>query len=197
MEKTAFAKAQYNGLIVFASYIYRLFVQQSIAVQLKDEETKDKADVYNTMLEDVAMVTAMFEQTKDLTIGQHQKLMQIYEQVHKVFPSFFVEEPATFTQKVAIVSASFYGERHLNEKIIHLGQLFNVKVSTDFERGIAFYNERVKLMDFVTLALSKGDELQPELIQQIETWYANVISIKDHVLSDLEKVPALLSGGKQ
>ena len=144
------------------------------------------------MLNDVSLMMSMFEQTKDLTVNQHDKLIEIYSQTNDQFSKYFKPEP-TFLEKVAIVASSFYGERHLNEKIIHLSKLFDVTIASDYEKRIQFYDERIKLMDFVVHALSQGDDLKPDLVQQIEMWYSNVNAIKQPIMDDLSKVPLLLN----
>ena len=186
------AKTQYNGIILISSYIHRLFVQQSIEIRLLNEKTHWKLDQYKEMLNDVSLIMSMFEQTKDLTVNQHDKLIEIYSQTNDQFSKYFKPEP-TFLEKVAIVASSFYGERHLNEKIIHLSKLFDVTIASDYEKRIQFYDERIKLMDFVVHALSQGDDLKPDLVQQIEMWYSNVNSIKQPIMDDLSKIPLLLN----
>ena len=186
------AKTQYNGIILLSSYIHRLFVQQTIEIRLLNEKTHWKLDQYKEMLNDVSLIMSMFEQTKDLTVNQHDKLIEIYSQTNDQFSKYFKPEP-TFLEKVAIVASSFYGERHLNEKIIHLSKLFDVTIASDYEKRIQFYDERIKLMDFVVHALSQGDDLKPDLVQQIEMWYSNVNSIKQPIMDDLSKVPLLLN----
>ena len=186
------AKTQYNGIILISSYIHRLFVQQSIEIRLLNEKTHWKLDQYKEMLNDVSLIMSMFEQTKDLTVNQHDKLIEIYSQTNDQYSKYFKPEP-TFLEKVAIVASSFYGERHLNEKIIHLSKLFDVTIASDYEKRIQFYDERIKLMDFVVHALSQGDDLKPDLVQQIEMWYSNVNSIKQPIMDDLSKIPLLLN----
>ena len=186
------AKTQYNGIILLSSYIHRLFVQQTIEIRLLNEKTHWKLDQYKEMLNDVSLIMSMFEQTKDLTVGQHDKLIEIYSQTNDQFENFFKIEPM-FLEKVAIVASSFYGERHLNEKIIHLSKLFDVTIASDYEKRIQFYDERIKLMDFVVHALSQGDDLKPDLVQQIEMWYSNVNAIKQPIMDDLSKIPLLLN----
>ena len=186
------AKTQYNGIILLSSYIHRLFVQQSIEIRLLNEKTHWKLDQYKEMLNDVSLIMSMFEQTKDLTVNQHDKLIEIYSQTNDQFSKYFKPEP-TFLEKVAIVASSFYGERHLNEKIIHLSKLFDVTIASDYEERIQFYDERIKLMDFVVHALSQGDDLKLDLVQQIEMWYSNVNAIKQPIMDDLSKVPLLLN----
>ena len=186
------AKTQYNGIILLSSYIHRLFVQQSIEIRLLNEKTHWKLDQYKEMLNDVSLIMSMFEQTKDLTVNQHDKLIEIYSQTNDQFSKYFKPEP-TFLEKVAIVASSFYGERHLNEKIIHLSKLFDVTIASDYEKRIQFYDERIKLMDFVVHALSQGDDLKLDLVQQIEMWYSNVNAIKQPIMDDLSKVPLLLN----
>lgn len=187
-----FAKSQYNGIILLSSYIHRLYVQQSVEVRLVEKRQHTKEKPYKEMLDDLALIISMFEQTKDLTVGQYNKLIQLYDETSHHFPQFFKLEPTNFSGKVAIVTASFYAERHLNEKIIHLSKLFDAKIASDYEKRIQFYNERIKLMNFVVHALSQGDNLKPELKQQIESWYSNVISIKNPIIDDLNKVQMLL-----
>ena len=186
------AKTQYNGIILLSSYIHRLFVQQSVEIRLLNEQTYWNIDQYKEMLNDVSLIMSMFEQTKDLTVNQHDKLIEIYSQTNDQFSKYFKPEP-TFLEKVAIVASSFYGERHLNEKIIHLSKLFDVTIASDYEKRIQFYDERIKLMDFVVHALSQGDDLKLDLVQQIEMWYSNVNAIKQPIMDDLSKVPLLLN----
>ena len=186
------AKTQYNGIILLSSYIHRLFVQQSVEIRLLNEQTYWNIDQYKEMLNEVSLIMSMFEQTKDLTVNQHDKLIEIYSQTNDQFSKYFKPEP-TFLEKVAIVASSFYGERHLNEKIIHLSKLFDVTIASDYEKRIQFYDERIKLMDFVVHALSQGDDLKPDLVQQIEMWYSNVNAIKQPIMDDLSKVPLLLN----
>ena len=186
------AKTQYNGIILLSSYLHRLFVQQSIELRLLNENTRWKLDQFKEMLDDVSLIMSMFEQTKDLTVGQHDKLIEIYSQTNDQFPKYFRPEPM-FLEKVAIVTSSFYGERHLNEKIIHLSKLFDTTIASDYEKRIQFYEERIKLMDFVVHALSQGEDLKPELVQQIEMWYSNVSSINQQIVNDLSKFPLLLN----
>lgn len=186
------AKTQYNGIILLSSYIHRLFVQQSVEIRLLNEQTYWNIDQYKEMLNDVSLIMSMFEQTKDLTVNQHDKLIEIYSQTNDQFSKYFKPEP-TFLEKVAIVASSFYGERHLNEKIIHLSKLFDVTIASDYEERIQFYDERIKLMDFVVHALSQGDDLKLDLVQQIEMWYSNVNAIKQPIMDDLSKVPLLLN----
>ena len=186
------AKTQYNGIILLSSYIHRLFVQQSVEIRLLEEEKHWRIDQFKEMLNDVSLIMSMFEKTKDLTVGQFDKLIEIYSQTNDQFQNLFKPEP-TFSEKVAIVASSFYGERHLNEKIIHLSKLFDAAITSDYEKRIQFYDDRIKLMDFVVHALSQGDDLKPELVQQIEGWYSNVSSIKQPITDDLSKVPLLLN----
>ena len=186
------AKTQYNGIILLSSYIHRLFVQQSIEIRLLNEQTYWNIDQYKEMLNDVSLIMSMFEQTKDLTVNQHDKLIEIYSQTNDQFSKYFKPEP-TFLEKVAIVASSFYGERHLNEKIIHLSKLFDVTIASDYEKRIQFYDERIQLMDFVVHALSQGDDLKLDLVQQIEMWYSNVNAIKQPIMDDLSKIPLLLN----
>lgn len=186
------AKTQYNGMILLSSYIERLYVQASISKQLGDHHDEQRAPQFKQYYEDLSMIMAVFEESKMLTEHQLNKMLDIYEEVNAQFQSFFKVGEPTLSEKVALIAASFYGERHLNEKIIRLSQLFDAKISTDYERRIGFYNDRIKLMDYVVIALTKGDPLKPELLEQLDTWYGNITSIQEHVVTDLTKVPQLL-----
>ncbi len=184
---------QYNGIILLSSYIHRLYAQQSIEVRLLDKDEHTKLLRFKEMLDDILLIMSMFEQTKDLTTGQNNKLLQLYDEACQHFPQFFKIEPTSLSEKVAIVVASFYGESHLNGKIIQLSTLFDTTLASDYKKRVQFYNERIKLMDFVVQSYSRGDDLKEELVRQIEVWYSNVTSIKQPIIDDLHKVPLLLN----
>lgn len=189
--KLNFAQQQYNGIILLSSYIERLIVQQSVYVRLGAADEK-KLNEYKYIADDLHIILQVFENTKDLTVGQFNKLMDIYTHINQLFPAFFNKSPLTSTEQVALVTASFYGERHLNQKIIHLGKLFNAPISVDFEKRMDFYDERINLMEFVVLALSKGDEIDSRLIKHIATWTKNVLKIRKDIVKDMDKIPVLL-----
>lgn len=191
--KLQYAKAQYNGMILLTSYTYRLFVQQGVMLKLKNIESDELYDKTKDTLDSLFLIISMFEQTKDLTIGQQAKIMELYEETKEQFQTFFGTEPLPFEEKAAIVTACFYGERYMNSKILHMSAIFNTDISNDFAKRMKFYDERIKLMDFTTHALSLGDPIDPKLTEKIESWYQNVASVKVQVSKDLERVPQFLT----
>lgn len=187
------SKSHYNGVILLASYVHRLFIKHSALVTL-DQLDKNTLNSTKQMLEEVTELCNTFEKNYQYKEEELEQLLNLHSRVQNSLNDFFpkVTNP-TLNEKVAVITASFYGERFLNVKIITLGKIFKETLSTDFEKRIPFYDERIKLMDYVIHHLQQDNTLEEQLEQQLHTWYDNVMNLKQSLIDDCMKVPTLIA----
>lgn len=181
--------------MLLTSYIQRLYAAKSIAIQLNKAESTAIEQV-KELFDHINAIVPVFEQTKQLTDGQLQSLLQITAEVKEQMGRYFNPLNTEFTYKLAIVGSSLYGEQQMNNGVIRLGELFNETVNRDFFMRVKMYEERTKMINYIVYLYSQGKKPDDNIIDVIEQWYEGIIKQKQDIIHDIDKIVPMLNESK-
>lgn len=184
------ASIQYNGIILLASYLQRLYVYETIQVKINNA-TDEKLKKVQGMFEHSEMMVKIFEETKSLLDGQRDKLKSFAGEVSFLMQDYIKDEP-DFNERLAIVGSTLYGEQMMNFGVIKLGHIFKQNVGKDFPARAKFYEDRTKAVDLMVHLVAQGDTIEKGMQDLIDKWYVGIAAQKGGILTDIDKVNEML-----
>lgn len=184
------AKTQFNGMILLASYIQRLYVNEQLKGRLQEETenlpvVKDYFDSLNAMM-------PMFLQTKVLAMTQAQKIGQILAGTTELMQHYFEPLNESYVYKLRIVTSTLFAEKLMVQGIIHLGEQFGEDVGTDMKKRVPFYEERTQMMNKVVAAYQAEMEPTAEVTAIVDKWYHGIAKQQQQILQDLHKIAPMI-----
>ena len=184
------ASIQYNGIILLASYLQRLYVYETIQVKINDA-TDEKLNKVKGMFEHSEMMVKIFEETKSLMDGQRDKLKSFAGEVTLLMQDYIKDEP-DFNERLAVVGSTLYGEQMMNFGVIKLGHIFKQNVGKDFPARAKFYEDRTKAVDLMVHLVAQGDTIEEGMQDLINKWYVGIAAQKGGILTDIRKINEML-----
>ncbi len=189
------AKIQFNGLILLASYIQRLYVNEQIKERL--EQKSEDFPVVKDYFDSVNAIMPMFVQTKMLTGTQGQKLEQILAGTMDMMQHYFEPLNTSYAYKLRIVTSTLFAEKLMIQGILHLGEVFGEDVGEDMKKRLPFYEERTKMINQVVAAKQADVEPTPEVVAVIDKWYEGIAENQQNILQDMNKIAPMIGIGKK
>ncbi|KGR74856.1 hypothetical protein [Ureibacillus sinduriensis] len=186
------SKAQYNGLILLTGYLQRVYVAETIYRRVGEPYDSERFEKAKALLDEAYTILPVFEETKKLTAAQKIQLQLIAQSTDKLMGSYFKQMPLSFNQKLAIVGSSLYAEQHVNSGIIRMGELFNIEVNKDFHQRTKFYEQRMKMIDYLVFTLHHEQEPDEQFKKPVDPWFNDVMRNKDFIMADFKQVGQLL-----
>lgn len=184
------ASIQYNGIILLASYLQRLYVYETIQVKINGA-TDEKLNKVKGMFEHSEMMVKIFEETKSLMDGQRDKLKSFAGEVTLLMQDYIKDEP-DFNERLAVVGSTLYGEQMMNFGVIKLGHIFKQNVGKDFPARAKFYEDRTKAVDLMVHLVAQGDTIEEGMQDLINKWYVGIAAQKGGILTDIRKINEML-----
>lgn len=185
-------KNQYNGLILIAGYLQRLFVAESIYAKLRIPTDPARMDTIKGLINKTQPIINEFEATVTLREDQQLQCILVLDEINKLMKGYFKPLVTNFNEKLAIFGSSLYAEQMVNNGIIKLGKLFNVEINRDFEMRSKFYADRTKMIDYLVHTIENNQTPDMEFMTPIEPWYENIMRNKEGILEDIQKIYDLL-----
>ncbi|HWL13093.1 MAG TPA: hypothetical protein VNQ57_08870 [Ureibacillus sp.] len=185
-------RAQYNGLVLLTGYLQRVFVAETIHERVGEAFDQKRYDLAKALLDEAYTIIPVVEEAKIITLEQKKQLTIIAEQTELLMKDYFPQQPLSFNLKLAIVGSSLYGEQHVNAGIVRLGELFKAEVNKDFYHRMKFYEERMKMIDYLVFTLNQGEVPEEQFMKPIEPWFLDVMKNKDLMLEDFKQIAQLL-----
>lgn len=182
------AQKHYNGLILLASYIQRIYIAEKINERIGQQTSTARLSTAKKYLDELNMMMPLFEQTLELTNTQLNRVKEITASTKHLMQGYFPQLPATFAQKLVIVGSSLYGEQAMNAGVLRLGQLFQQEVGKDFTMRVKFYEERTQFIDAVVHTLHNKEEVEENLQQILANWFEGIMANRSYVLQDMDKI---------
>lgn len=184
------AKIQYNGMLLLASYVQRLYVNEQVKGRFEEEsnqfvQVKDYFDSINAIM-------PMFSQTKVLTVSQGGKLQSILLGVKEMMNHYFEPLNASYEYKLRIVASSLFAEKLMITGILHLGKLFNENVGTDIQKREKFYEERTTMVNKLVAAQQAGMAATEEVERVVHSWFEGIIKQQENIINDMEKIAPMI-----
>lgn len=184
------ASIHYNGIILLASYLQRLYVYETIQVKINGA-TDEKLKKVQGMFEHSEMMVKIFEETKSLMDGQRDKLKSFAGEVTLLMQDYIKDEP-DFNERLAVVGSTLYGEQMMNFGVIKLGHIFKQNVGKDFPARAKFYEDRTKAVDLMVHLVAQGDTIEEGMQDLINKWYVGIAAQKGGILTDIRKINEML-----
>lgn len=184
------AKIQYNGMLLLASYVQRLFVNEQVKGRLKEDS--EQLAVVKDYFDSINAIMPMFTQTKILTVSQGEKLGSILAGVKKMMYHYFEPLNTSYEYKLRIVTSTLFAEKLMINGIIHLGKLFNEDVGTDIQKRITFYEERTTMVNKLVAAQQAGMPATKEVESIISSWYEGIQQQQQNILQDMDKIAPMI-----
>lgn len=184
------AKIQYNGMLLLASYVQRLFVNEQVKGRLKEES--EQLTIVKDYFDSINAIMPMFTQTKILTVSQGEKLGSILAGVKEMMHHYFEPLNTSYDYKLRIVTSTLFAEKLMINGIIHLGKLFNEDVGTDIQKRVAFYEERTTMVNKLVAAQQAGMPATPEVESVISSWFEGIQQQQQNILQDMEKIAPMI-----
>lgn len=185
------ASIQYNGIMLLTSYLQRLYVSESIYIKLNGT-AETRFEQTKQLLDDTSIIRAMFEQTKQLTPEQQQKLKSISAHTKQLMEGYFKAGSHSLNDKIAIVGSSLYGEQAMNSGIIRLGQLFGQDINKDYTMREKMYEDRTKVIDVIVHTLARKEPLDEQMLTPINKWYEGILKQQQAILEDMRKIEEMI-----
>lgn len=184
------AKIQYNGMLLLASYVQRLFVAEQVKGRLGEESTQ--LSTVKDYFESINAIMPMFTQTKTLTVTQGAKLSEILHGVKHMMGHYFEPLNTSYEYKLRIVTSTLFAEKLMVSGIIHLGKIFNEDVGSDFKKREKLYEERTTLVNKLVAAHVTGNLPTEQVISVINTWFEGILNQQQHIINDMNKIAPMI-----
>ena len=184
------AKIQYNGMLLLASYVQRLFVAEQVKGRLGEESTQ--LSTVKDYFESINAIMPMFKQTKLLTVTQGEKLSEILHGVKNMMDRYFEPLNTSYEYKLRIVTSTLFAEKLMVSGIIHLGKIFNEDVGSDFQKREKLYEERTTLVNKLVAAHVAGNLPTEQVISVINTWFEGILNQQQHIINDMNKIAPMI-----
>jgi len=184
------AKVQYNGMLLLASYVQRLFVAEQVKGRLGEESTQ--LSTVKDYFESINAIMPMFTQTKMLTVTQGEKLSEILHGVKNMMDHYFEPLNTSYEYKLRIVTSTLFAEKLMVSGIVHLGKIFNEDVGSDFQNREKLYEERTTLVNKLVAAHVAGKTPTEQVISVINTWFEGILNQQQHILKDMNKIAPMI-----
>ena len=184
------AKVQYNGMLLLASYVQRLFVAEQVKGRLGEESTQ--LSTVKDYFDSINAIMPMYTQTKMLTVTQGEKLSEILHGVKNMMSDYFEPLNTSYEYKLRIVTSTLFAEKLMISGIIHLGEIFNEDVGSDFQKREKFYEERTTLVNKLVAAHVARNAPTEQVISVINTWFEGILKQQEHILKDMNKIAPMI-----
>ena len=184
------AKIQYNGMLLLASYVQRLFVAEQVKGRLGEESTQ--LSTVKDYFESLNAIMPMFTQTKMLTVTQAEKLNEILHGVKNMMGHYFEPLNTSYEYKLRIVTSTLFAEKLMVSGIVHLGKIFNEDVGSDFHNREKLYEERTTLVNKLVAAHVAGKTPTEQVVSVINTWFEGILNQQQHILKDMNKIAPMI-----
>ena len=184
------AKVQYNGMLLLASYVQRLFVAEQVKGRLGEESTQ--LSTVKDYFDSINAIMPMYTQTKMLTVTQGEKLSEILHGVKNMMSDYFEPLNTSYEYKLRIVTSTLFAEKLMISGIIHLGEIFNEDVGSDFQKREKFYEERTTLVNKLVAAHVARNAPTEQVVSVINTWFEGILKQQEHILKDMNKIAPMI-----
>ena len=184
------AKVQYNGMLLLASYVQRLFVAEQVKGRLGEESTQ--LSTVKDYFDSINAIMPMYTQTKMLTVTQGEKLSEILHGVKNMMSDYFEPLNTSYEYKLRIVTSTLFAEKLMISGIIHLGEIFNEDVGSDFHNREKLYEERTTLVNKLVAAHVAGNSPTEQVVSVINTWFEGILKQQEHILKDMNKIAPMI-----
>ena len=184
------AKVQYNGMLLLASYVQRLFVAEQVKGRLGEESTQ--LSIVKDYFDSINAIMPMYTQTKMLTVTQGEKLSEILHGVKNMMSNYFEPLNTSYEYKLRIVTSTLFAEKLMISGIVHLGEIFNEDIGSDFQKREKFYEERTTLVNKLVAAHVARNAPTEQVISVINTWFEGILKQQEHILKDMNKIAPMI-----
>ncbi len=184
------AKIQYNGMLLLASYVQRLYVNEQVKGRLKEET--DQLVLVKDYFDSINAIMPMFSQTKMLTVSQGEKLASILLSVREMMNHYFEPLNTSYDYKLRIVTSTLFSEKLMITGIIHLGKIFGEDVGTDIQKRVKFYEDRTTMVNKLVAAQQSGMPVTEEVEGVINSWFEGIVKQQQNILNDLNKIAPMI-----
>lgn len=186
---------QFNGMVLLNGYLQRLFVYETVRRMTKNGQNDGRMEKTRSLLDSLAAIVQQFEQTKQLSGSQINDLLSTLNEVQLMMGDYLPSTSSVdFEEKLAIAVSSIYGEEHINNELIKLGELFDPEIQDRFMQRIPYYQKRVALSNRIVHKKGNNEPVSSDESAQIEEWFEDVMRNKDGIQSDFHTIRRCLIG---
>mgnify|MGYP003417367511 FL=1 len=177
-------------MLLLASYVQRLFVAEQVKGRLGEESTQ--LSTVKDYFDSINAIMPMYTQTKMLTVTQGEKLSEILHGVKNMMSDYFEPLNTSYEYKLRIVTSTLFAEKLMISGIIHLGEIFNEDVGSDFQKREKLYEERTALVNKLVVAHVAGNSPTEQVVSVINTWFEGILNQQQHILKDMNKIAPMI-----
>lgn len=187
------AKLQLNGLVLLYAYLRRAGDYRSMLGLLGEPTDADEAARLTPMLERVGAAVRDFDPDTGLSADQVAEFDAIVEQTGPLTDAFVPDEDADDHQILAAVAAAVYAEEHVNDGLVHLGDLMDPALAEQFRARTLHFQARTSTVTTWVKTVSGGEPLDAEALQQRDELLDQVLEAAAHIDSDLATIRQFLA----
>lgn len=147
---------------------------------------------YKPLVESLEDLRQYIMKNGQLSSQDQHKALVIHEQLVQDFPSFYKLVPISQIDKVCAIYASFIAEKQLHEQLAQLHLASDVPKKGNTMAQLAFYDEQLNYLNEAVHIIKLGDSVDQVMASQIDRWYQNLVSIKQHLFGTLDNLHLLL-----
>ena len=180
-------KKQFNAFILLKSFAHRMYLSDSLAAKLEHKSRPALPNYLVTLqhLNEVIQNKGYFEE-------EVRTFMNVHDIISAQFSTFFKQAPLTIEQKICAIYGSFQAEKILQMDLIYLKSQPKNDDQTKLNAQIQLYDEKLQQIGNMILMLEDEGELTVQQKSQLNTWYNNLLGIKEQFFMTLQAIPQIV-----
>jgi hypothetical protein len=181
-------KKQYNALILLKSFAHRLYLSDSLAAKFEKNSRPALPNYFETLqqLNNTLQSKAHFSEEDILTF------INVLDIISVEFPTFFKQAPVTIEQKICAVYGSFQAEKMLQIDLMYIQSQSEKSDQAKINGQIQFYDEKLQQIGNMIRTFEDEGELTMQQQIQLNTWYNNLLGIKQQFSMTLQAIPTIV-----
>jgi hypothetical protein len=176
---------QLNGLVLLYAYLQRVFVHAKVSAGAIPDPVPELLDVAGTAIQS-------FDQDAGLSGEERRRLLDLTGEARSLMREHLPRPDAELPEQLASVAAALYAEEHVNNGIIHMGDIYDPEVADRFRQRIPHFRDQIAVItDFVGKA-TDGVPLTAEENAKLDSWFADVTGSAENIEQDFRQIEQYL-----
>ncbi len=182
------AKLQLNGLVLLYAYLRRAYDYRTMLRLLGERVDQAELDALSPMLERTSGAIRDFDPDEGLDPAAAAEFDGITGQVASFTEAFVPHDGADPRRQLAAVAAAVYAEEHVNDGIVHMGDLLDPELADRFRQRTLHFQQRTATVTSWVKTVAADERLDAESASQRDELVDQVIEASANIDSDLATI---------
>ncbi|MEC3982564.1 hypothetical protein [Amycolatopsis sp. H20-H5] len=183
---------QLNGLILLYAYLQRVFVHDRVGAGFPGAAARTGPDPIPGLLDGVGTAIKTFDKDAGLSAEDGKRLLETTGSARSLMRAHLPRPDAALPEQLASVAAALYAEEHVNNGLVHLGDIFDPEVADQFRQRIPQFRTQVGVITGYVGKVTGGEPLTGEENAQLGSWFTNVTGSAAHIEQDFQRIEQYL-----